>query len=115
MAVDHGFRVATGFGFERFLVSEDKTVAGSAFGWPRLLLSLDQGSDGVCLTNWMRTPVYKNQRLNVECIWDWSHGGWNDYRQMLKKCGLWGFFLVSLIVFNSLHGPWGEARFFVEL
>ena len=103
VASENAFSTCTGGKFSKFLINAIADLRPSPRTWPRLSISLDQGSDGVCWTNLLKRRM--GGLFNVETIWDWSHGGWNDFKMMLKVMGLWGFFLVSMVVFNAMHGP----------
>ena len=82
-----------------------------AIKWPRAVISPDQGTDGSAALSWMKFSLL----LNVICIWDPSHGSWNDVRVVLKLLGLWPMVQLVLIALNLQHGPWLEQRWFQEL
>ena len=113
-AVDNSLRAGLGFGLSYFRVpAVDDVLQGDPFSWPRLGAAPDQGSDGVALVNALKYS--EKLRINIAEFWDMSHGAWNDWRGNLKQHNLWGWFLVSCVAFNALHGPWEECRFFQEM
>jgi hypothetical protein len=112
-AIDNALQAGTGVGLKHFHYSEELYGACDPFRLRRLCLAPDQASDGVALVNAL---LYKKEvKLNLQVMWDFSHGGWNDWRQTLKDTGRWGWFLVSVVAMNALHGPWSECKFFSEM
>jgi hypothetical protein len=71
--------------------------------WRHLLISIDQGSDGICATNYL-----KHLKANVTIYCDWSHGANNDFSETLRAMGLFPYWLLMLIVFNVEHGPFAD-------
>ena len=50
----------------------------------------------------------KENKINVDCQWDPSHGSWNDVKMAAKDCDVFGFLLGLLLCWNLPHGPWQE-------
>ena len=71
--------------------------------WPFLVLTPDQGSDGVAGINAL---LRKSElKLNVDAFWDPWHGVQNDIELGYKKEGLYPFVLLLMITHNLNHGP----------
>ena len=108
-ALDRGLDVSSGAGLERFQVQA--TADGGeppAKSWKRLTIACDQGSDGVCCIN----ALQRKFRLNVDAMWDPSHGLWNDILLSLSMMGSSSWVYLMLVVFNLPCGPWSDdARF----
>jgi hypothetical protein len=68
--------------------------------WPHLNLAIDHAGDGLCATAWL-----KMLKLNLTVWGDFSHGGWNDVKGMLRDCDLFPFWLIWMIVLNIPYGP----------
>lgn len=76
--------------------------------WPRLSISADQGTDGLGAYHYLT----RCRNLNLDVVWDFSHGVNNDLWLFLDGVSLRGLALQFLVSFNTLHGPWAEdARF----
>lgn len=111
--LDNALAAGVGISLRHFQVVEDTEQWGSPWQWPRLIVSGNQGPDNVAMYHPL---AYGSQfRLNITILWDFSHGGWNDWRSSLKQTGRWPWFLLSLACFNRLHGPWNEAAFYQQL
>ena len=109
MCLEHQFRLITGLaGFRLFLKPQGNV---DPLLWPLLIISPDQGSDGVAAMNFLKHYCH----LNVLSFWDPNHGAWNDCKFVLKHVGLWCFVNLMALVFNLQHGPWDENRWFEEL
>lgn len=71
--------------------------------WPHLLLSLDQGSDGL---SGAHAALYdQNLRLNCSAHYDPSHGSWRDIQGCIRDSGLYQWCLLGLCTMNLSHGP----------
>lgn len=68
---------------------------------PHLLLSVDQGSDGLSGSSYLRSVG-----LNLSVMPDPSHGNNNDFLDTLRDQGLFKFWVLMLIPMNVEHGPW---------
>lgn len=71
--------------------------------WRHMLLSIDQGADGLSATNFL-----KHLGMNISIACDFSHGANNDYHDAVKDIGLQPWWLLMMLTFNIEHGPWGE-------
>lgn len=77
---------------------------GHPITWPRLVVSLDQESSGVCASGYLQ----RKMSLNLEQWWYFSHGGWRDIIGALKLVGNWAHMLIALISYNVPCGPWSD-------
>ena len=114
LAVDNSLRVATGVGLHHFVKPDSEAPQGqqaSPLAWPHLLMSPDQGSDGIAALNFLQ----RCKAVNIEAFWDMSHGVWRDWNLNVKHLGLWGHVLLMTIVLNMPYGPWENARWYEEL
>ena len=109
VAVDHMLRVVGLQGFKTFQQAPDANHIATPH--PHLSIHIDQGSDGwaACMF------LCFEKRLNATVIFDSSHRVWNDCRLALQRSNLWGVVLLTTIVYNLDHGPWKEARWYVQL
>eukprot|EP00971_Amphidinium_carterae_P054426 1072187-Amphidinium_carterae.1 len=64
---------------------------------------MDQGSDGFSAYWWMI-----KEHLNISLWADPSHCAWNDLKGSLKDVGLFGFWMMQMVVHNVPHGPWND-------
>lgn len=69
--------------------------------WRHLLVAMDLGSDGLTASNYL---LY-DQKLCMQRVDDFSHGGNCDVRVMLKGCGYWSYWLLQMVSFNTPFGP----------
>lgn len=95
---------ATRAGLEQYRQSlriEDRQDASL---WPRLTISLDQESSGICGVQFLERVC----SMNIEKFWDFSHSNWRDIICALKSVSLWGHCLLALIAYNVPHGPWAD-------
>lgn len=90
-------------GLVDFVPNPDDPLWNSWRSWRHLLVSIDQGSDGLAATNFM-----KHMGMNVSIACDYSHGANNDFLDCIKDLGLQPYWLLLLLCFNVEHGPWGE-------
>lgn len=75
--------------------------------WPHLLLTIDQGSDGLCGASFLRS-----QDLNLSVLPDMSHAANNDFVDGCKDVGLYKFIVLMLVPMNLEHGPFlSDLRF----
>ena len=75
-----------------------------AVTWPRLSLSPDQGSDGVCGSNYCLGPLF----INVDMAWDQSHMCHNDIWDGFKEAGEYHRVAFVLLRLNIPVSPWQE-------
>jgi hypothetical protein len=109
-AIDHMLQTSCGWpGLSRFAVDPDPTKRPpNSLTWPSLSCAVDQGSDNVCLLNFLVRKLH----LLVGTVWDFSHGCWNDLKLSVKRAGLWSHWLLYMCSRNMRFGPWlQEARF----
>lgn len=71
--------------------------------WRHMVIAVDQGSDAVSALNWL-----KHVGGNVSVFYDFSHGGQNDFKEMLRQMGWMSFFMLLLVVMNCEFGPRSE-------
>lgn len=76
--------------------------------WRHLTICMDMGSDGFAGMNFAQQEL----GLNVEPLFDPSHGSWRDCQRMIRESNLMSYWLVLMMVMNLLHGPFLEdARY----
>ena len=75
------------------------------FTWPLLAVSPDQCSIGVACLNFLCRFLL----LNIDILYDFNHGGWNDEKKSMYDCGLKPWLLLMLIAFNVMDGPWSDS------
>jgi hypothetical protein len=75
-----------------------------ALQWPRLSISPDMGSDGVCAISYWMFALHGN----VDVAWDISHGNWDHILNAIRYCGLFEHILNDIIRINVPVGPWKE-------
>ena len=66
-----------------------------------IIMSLDQGSSGVCGT----VAFEYRSHCNSIKMPDFSHGGHKDFQCAVKDIGLWDWLLPFMIPANANHGP----------
>ena len=88
--------------------SEDPAERPPASTWERGSIALDQGSDGVCATNYLLRQV----NLALGIVWDLSHGCHRDIIAMLKAVGLWTWAVLMMLSFNVPCGPYTSDQNF---
>ena len=69
--------------------------------WPVIVVSLDQGSDGMCAC----FSLEYHFKICMLKLPDWSHGGNKDLQVGVKMVGWWDWLLLWLISANVNHGP----------
>lgn len=75
--------------------------------WNHLTLVVDQGSDGLCGGSWLRAAG-----ANITLVMDMSHGGNNDFLDMLRDLNIYKFWILLMIPLNLEHGPFqSDLRF----
>ena len=106
--VNSQLKAMTGFGLDRYAVNH------TGEGPPRLpaanqqylAISIDQGSDGWCATNFL---LYGLRWAVIQHL-DTSHRAWNDACNALKATSLWGLVLTQCVVMSLDHGPWSDGK-----
>ena len=103
---DNALRHTVGHGWSNWKLPRPLAERGCPFTWPRMTVALDEGSDG-------KSAVFGLQSLgvNVEAVFDCSHGVCTNYLDSVKKVGEWPFLLLCVITFNMPHMPYDEDRF----
>lgn len=101
--LDNTLRATTPLrGLADFVLPSDRSASSSWqswVSWPHLTLAIDQGSDGLCASSWLR-----HIGLNISLIPDMSHGCHNDYLDSLKDMNLFKFLVLLLVPLNLEHG-----------
>ena len=77
---------------------------------PVLSLAVDQGSDGWSAGQFLM----RSQRACMVLFKDLNHRLWNDTWNAVKHSGLKALMTVAIVVLNSDHGPWHDARWFQQ-
>lgn len=113
--VDNSLRHTLGLeGLVAFRVPDEADRKGTSWegwrGWRHLLVSADQGSDGVCAMNYLL-----DKQVHMSVIADWSHGAQNDLKECLRSASLYPYMLLMMVVFNVEHGPWREDLRFSQV
>ena len=109
VSVDNMLRVSCGFGLEAFLPGSafPDGAASSSDSIPRpprlLILSMDQGSVGWCLAQFLLFRL----RLNCVLFFDPSHRVWNDIKLAVQGSNLWPCIVLWGVPFNVHYGPLG--------
>lgn len=88
-------------GLKDFVKSENSWTSWRDYR--HLLISADQGSDGLSAISYLRS-------LGVVVTYcpDFSHGSQNDFYDALKSTNLFPFWILMLVVYNLEHGPWQD-------
>ena len=114
LAIDNSLSVVAGFGLSKFSAAqaddEDYIEDLAMEKIPTLVLSMDQGSIGSCLT-WY---CIFSRSLRLMPLWDPSHRGWNDLKLATQDASLWSSMLVLTIAANCLSCPWNGSKFWQE-
>ena len=78
---------------------------------PVLIVWMDEGSPTYALS------LYLQYATKTRCLFirDAFHREWNDCTLALRHCGFWPTMLLSQLVFNLPHGPWGGAGWYEQL
>lgn len=112
LAVDGLLRKVVGVGMDHFQAPD---IGSEAYlrpeAWPHLSLAMDQGSDNVALTFFLRYA----QKVNCEVWWDISHGVWRDVDLTVGEVGLRPFVRLATIGLNLGHGPWEDGSRYWQL
>ena len=101
VASQNQLQVMTGKGWEHFVVMPGMAPRT----WPCITLAIDQGPDGWCAANFLRS-----QRVNFLLLRDPAHRRHNDALHALRDAGLYSCMCLLVCVLNADHAPWGEAR-----
>lgn len=111
LGTEHQLQASMPGGWAHFAMSPARQASLSPFDWPHILVSPDQGSDGVCALGFLA----RVKDVNLSIAWDPSHGVWNDCRAALRWSDLHSFQLLMVVVYNMSYGPWSEAKWFHEV
>jgi hypothetical protein len=103
-ALDNYLQCLTGVGLSHFTQPAALEDRGSPWTWPHLVVSPDQGTDGVAGLNWFIHGMHGN----CDPSWDHSHGVWNDWKRALKASKLWYKKQILVVLWNIRHGPWNN-------
>ena len=90
--------------FQRPGTASDKGPWSNWRFWPHLSISTDQGTDAMAGVH----ALQYEYKLNISYFPDPSHGCHRDLLAMLKKSGLYDFWLLLMVAMNFQHGPWNE-------
>ena len=107
LALDNCLQFTTGTGLERFELTSEKRET-NPYCWPSLSIVPDQGPDGNCMINAMQYG-WLHKVFLILVAWDLSHGGHNDVKTAVQKCGLWGHCLLAKVASAAPHSPWGSG------
>ena len=111
LAVDGILQKVTGVGFDHFKVPDEESQRLPPEKWPYLSLAMDQASDNMSLSFFLR---YK-MMVNLDCWWDMSHGVWRDVDLTVGDLGLRPFVRMATIGLNLGHGPWEDGSRYHQL
>lgn len=104
-ALDNYIQEVTDVGLAHFAQPANIEERASPWTWPHLVISPDQGADGVCGINWFIHAKHGN----CDTCWDQSHGLWNDWKRALKTSGMWYKKQIMVVLWNIRHGPYNAS------
>lgn len=87
-----------------FQQSSSPQARPPAIEWPLLAVAPDRHSIGVSAINFMQRVLH----LNVDEVFDMSHGAWDDEKLSLKDAGLQPWLLLAMVPVNLFDGPWAD-------
>jgi hypothetical protein len=106
VAVDHMLWSASGQRLSFFCQKGALAERPPPQAWPILTLAIDQGSDGWCAAYYLMMA----KQCGLLLCKDTSHRIWNDTWLAIEHSELKLIFLLLIVVLNSDHGPWKDAR-----
>jgi len=106
VAIDHMLWVASGQRLSCFCQNEAQAERPPPKDWPILTLSIDQGADGWCAAYYLMMA----KQCGILLCKDSSHIIWNDVWLSIEHSQLKPIFLLLIVVLNTDHGPWKDAR-----
>lgn len=108
VSLNSSLATVAGKSLTAFKVDKDESKRPPPEEWPYLMISADQGPDGVCASFFARY----HQFMNVDFFWDPSHGHQRDILASIGQVGLSAWMHLMTVVYNLGHGPWdSHARF----
>ena len=111
LATEKILQVCTGSGWSQFQVHQDPSQRGPAASWPTCSISLNQGTDGRAAMGYLEW----HQNVCALTIKDLSHRLWNDCWLSIRDASLKPVVVLMMVVLNSDHGPWEDAKWHQEL
>lgn len=105
LCADSVLKKFCGAGLSRFLVDKDPLKRAPVWEWPFVSFAMDQGSDNVCLSMFLRNGAL----LNCDFFWDISHGVWRDVDLTVGAVSLKPFVRLATIGLNLVFGPWEDG------
>ena len=110
LSTDKLLQVCTSQGWKQFALPADPVLRGPPSLWPTCSVAIDQGSDGWGALHYLS---YK-QGVCVLALKDMNHRLWNDMWLSLQDAGLKPLIVMMMVVINSDHGPWQDAKWMEE-
>lgn len=108
IATDAAMQAVTGLGYKHFMQPPDLKDRGPPNEWPLVVLSCDEGSDGIAATNYLLF----GRSCGVIRLRDPSHRTWNNAVDALKESALYTWVLLIGVVMSQDHGPWANQRWY---
>ena len=84
LGLDNMMMASVGVGLVFWQQPVNLADRGPPAEWPRLTITVDQGSDGAAMLFALTRHVFN---LNVDVRYHPNHGAWNDLRGALKAVG----------------------------
>lgn len=81
--VDQVLSKSCGTGLDFYRVHPEQILTRDHWSWPRFTVTPDQGPDGLAALYYLRY----SQAINVDVIYDMSHGVWRDQELATKEIG----------------------------
>ena len=104
--LDNALRGATGRGLQDLQVKKAELANPTAPQSWRLAGGVaDKGSDGCCASAFLTRQLH----LNLDRIWDPSHGAWGSCKEAIQKCGLGVHQFLMLMAYNVNYGEWKDG------
>lgn len=110
LSTDKLLQVCTSQGWVQFALPADPVLRGPPSLWPTCTVAVDQGSDGWGALHFL---AYKANAC-VLVLKDMNHRLWNDTWLALQDAGMKPLIVMMMVVINSDHGPWQDAKWMEE-
>lgn len=103
LSADRQMMVTLGVGYRHFCLPPPE-VRPPPMEWPLSMIACDEGSDGICATNYL---IYK-MGCGLVRFRDVSHRTWNNCCDAMRDAGVWNFFLLAGAAMSVDGGPWSD-------
>ena len=107
-ATDNMLWVSSGHRWSDFFQPQDLSQRAPPLEWPICSVSIDQGTDGWAACYFLMMVKHCGLLLQK----DPSHRIWNDVWLSIEHAQLKPHLLLVIVMPNSDHGPWKDARWF---